>query len=113
MLARVRARPRFPVTSYDAYDEALAWLAPYGPDLAWGFTSHAPMVVEALCVMDRGDAVAPWLESYRRGLVERPQPRGAVGWILRSRKVGKAFAVQGQPMPRRYTPLAAAEIGVE
>lgn len=63
---------------YDAYDAALEWLAPFGPDLAWGFTSHAPMVAEALCAMDRGDAVRPWLEAHREGLLPRPQPSAPV-----------------------------------
>ncbi|MGH0028470.1 MAG: questin oxidase family protein [Myxococcota bacterium] len=59
---------------YDTHDAALEWLRPYGPDLAWGFTNHAPMVAEALCAAGRGDAVLPWLEDHAKGLVERPAP---------------------------------------
>jgi len=69
--------------SYAVLDEALARLAPYGPELSSGLTSHAPMVVEALCALDRADAVMPWLERYRSGLVARA-PVGeaidAAGW---------------------------------
>jgi len=53
-------------------DEALALLAPYGPDLANGMTTHAPMAVEALCALGRPEAVFPWLECYRAGLLPRP-----------------------------------------
>jgi hypothetical protein len=58
----------------DALDAALDELAAYGPDLANGFTSHAPMVVEALVALGRGDAVEPWLERYRPSLTPRPRP---------------------------------------
>jgi hypothetical protein len=57
---------------YDALDPALAALAAHGPDLANGFTSHAPMVVEALCALGRPEAVLPWLDSYRPALRPRP-----------------------------------------
>lgn len=56
------------------HDEALAWLAPYGPDLAWGFTNHHPMVVEALCALGRGEAALAWLEAHRDGLVPKDGP---------------------------------------
>ncbi len=48
---------------YADYDAALAQLAPCGPDLKNGLTSHMPMVVEALCRMGCGDMAAPWLHS--------------------------------------------------
>jgi hypothetical protein len=32
--------------NYSIMDQALAFLAPYGPDLRNGLTSHAPMAVE-------------------------------------------------------------------
>ena len=60
-------------------DEALEALAPYGPDLQNGLTNHAPMAVEALCVLDRGDAVLPWIERYRSGLMPRPARVGRIG----------------------------------
>jgi hypothetical protein len=61
--------------SYASLDEALEQLAGSGPDLANGLTSHAPMVVEALCAMGRPEAVAPWLAVYRAGLLPRPAAR--------------------------------------
>lgn len=67
-----------PDAHYAAYDEALERLAPYGPDLAWGFTDHAPMVAEALCALGRGDAVGPWLDAHAEGWVARPRPTDPV-----------------------------------
>jgi hypothetical protein len=67
----------------DVLDAALDDLAAYGPDLANGFTSHAPMVVEALVALGRADAVRPWLERYRPGLLPRPRPAQSIdpsGW---------------------------------
>jgi Questin oxidase-like len=66
-----------------AMDEALEILAPYGPDLENGMTSHAPMTAEALCAMDRSEAVLPWIERYRKGMMLRPAPReriSAASW---------------------------------
>jgi Questin oxidase-like len=68
---------------YSTMEAALAFLAPYGPDLRTGLTNHAPMAVEALCAMDRADAVMPWLESYRKTLAPRPAARERIdprGW---------------------------------
>ena len=59
----------------EALDVALDELDAYGPELRNGFTSHAPMVVEALTALGRPDAVLPWLELYRPGLLPRPAPR--------------------------------------
>ncbi|MFZ0677975.1 hypothetical protein [Candidatus Binatus sp.] len=53
-------------TDYFALDETLEAMAPIGPDLSNGFSYHAPMAIEAMCAMDRGDAVKPWFERYRR-----------------------------------------------
>ena len=69
--------------SYQALDPALDALAGIGPMLSNGFTSHAPMVCEALCALGRPGAVMPWLESYRPAL--RPtaaalQPIAAEDW---------------------------------
>jgi hypothetical protein len=55
-------------------DEALELLSAYGPDLANGLTSHAPMAAEALCALGRPDAVMPWLDHYRHGMLPRPAP---------------------------------------
>jgi questin oxidase-like protein len=64
---------------YSTMDEALAFLAPYGPDLRTGLTNHAPMAVEALCALDRADAVMPWLDGYRMVLAPRPAERERIG----------------------------------
>ena len=61
-----------------ALDAGLAFLAPYGPDLTNGMTSHAPMVIEALESLGRADAVGAWLERYRSQLTPRPAPREAI-----------------------------------
>jgi hypothetical protein len=57
---------------YSAMDEALELLSGYGPDLSNGLTSHAPMAAESLCAMGRPDAVMPWLQRYRKGMLPRP-----------------------------------------
>jgi hypothetical protein len=67
-----------PAPRYAAHDEALELLAPYGPELANGLTSHAPMVAEALCALGRPGAVMPWLARYRAGLLPRPPARGPI-----------------------------------
>jgi hypothetical protein len=61
-----------PAASYASLDDALEIMAAYGPDLANGLTSHAPMAAEALCSLGRADAVIPWVERYRRGMLPRP-----------------------------------------
>jgi hypothetical protein len=60
------------VKSYDVLDEALESISSAAPDLQNGLTNHAPMVVEAMCRMGRGDAVFSWLERYREGMDEWP-----------------------------------------
>ena len=67
-------------------DAALDVLEAYGPDLRNGLTSHAPMVVEALAALGRPDAVMPWLEGYRAGMLPRPaalEPIPRDGWRAR------------------------------
>ena len=59
--------------SYQILDPALDVLSSYGPDLRNGMTSHAPMAIEALCALGRPDAVMPWIEGYREGMLPRPQ----------------------------------------
>jgi hypothetical protein len=58
-------------TDYSALDETLEIMAPMGPDLSNGFSNHAPMAIEAMCAVGRGDAVMPWFESYRHSLMPR------------------------------------------
>jgi hypothetical protein len=63
-------------TDYSALDETLEIMAPMGPDLNNGFSNHAPMAIEAMCAMERRDAVMPWFEGYRHSLAPR-RPRVA------------------------------------
>jgi hypothetical protein len=64
--------------SNDIIDQALESIRDSGPELSNGLTNHAPMVVEALCALDRQDAVAGWLEVYRGGLLPAPAPLRAI-----------------------------------
>ncbi len=69
---------------YSTLDAALGQLAPYGPDLANGFTSHAPMVVEALAVLGRAKAALPWIDAHRDTFLPRPAPRAPIAaddWV--------------------------------
>src|SRR5258708_37725858 len=59
------------VRSYDPRDGALDRLAGYGPGLANGNFSHAPMVAEALCALGRPAAVMPWIERYQERIAPR------------------------------------------
>lgn len=68
-----------PNRNYDALDEALAMLAPYGPEFGpHGLSNHGPMAAEALCAMGRRDAVVGWVEHYRKRLDQRPSRRGRI-----------------------------------
>ena len=58
-------------SDYSALDEVLDVMAPMGPDLANGFSNHAPMAIEAMCAMRRADAVMAWFEGYRGSLAPR------------------------------------------
>ncbi len=59
------------VPSYEPLDGALDILSGYGPGLANGNFSHAPMVAEALCALGHPEAVMPWIERYRQRIVAR------------------------------------------
>ncbi len=63
-----------------SYEKLLGTLADYGCELRNGYTSHAPMVIEALMHLDRVDAIAAWLESARPNLLERPHLIEAIRW---------------------------------
>jgi len=58
--------------SYAILDEALNSIADAGPELANGLTNHAPMAIEALCALDRSEAIRSWLDRYRSGLLPPP-----------------------------------------
>ncbi len=57
-------------------DEALGRLIGFGPEYGGGLASHAPMVIDALFVLDRADAIHPWLDVYLRDLEPMPTPVG-------------------------------------
>ncbi len=59
-------------------DEALEMLARTGPEFGPGLSNHGPMAAEALLVLDRADAVIPWVERYRRRLQPEPQARNPI-----------------------------------
>ncbi|MFD1610579.1 questin oxidase family protein [Sphingomonas tabacisoli] len=69
-------RPIEPVA--DTLDSALIDLARYGPEMTNGFTTHAPMVAEALDVLGRGDAIADWIERHRAMMMLWPDERGPI-----------------------------------
>ena len=56
----------------EAMEDALALLAPTGPEYDGRLANHGPMAAEALVVLGRPDAVVPWVEKYRRRLREHP-----------------------------------------
>jgi hypothetical protein len=58
--------------SAEALDRLLAQLSAYGPDLTNGFTSHAPMVAEALCVMGQPAAADQWVQRHLHEGTARP-----------------------------------------
>jgi Questin oxidase-like len=71
------------VKDYSMMEPALEILAGCGPDLRDGLTNHAPMAVEALAALGRADAVLPWLERYRPGMLPREAARERIprdGW---------------------------------
>ena len=57
------------MAAYEVLDEALESISSAAPELANGFTNHAPMALEALCATGRTDAVLPWLANYRKHLI--------------------------------------------
>jgi questin oxidase-like protein len=61
--------------SYEVLDDALEAIASAGPELENGQSNHAPMAMEALCAMGRGDAVYPWLDHYRKQMTAWPMRR--------------------------------------
>ncbi|MFQ5666246.1 MAG: hypothetical protein ACE5I7_07410 [Candidatus Binatia bacterium] len=66
-------------------DRALDRLCRYGPESRQAGANHAPMVVEALCVLGRAQAVAPWIERYERRLELRDRggaPISRAAWLV-------------------------------
>jgi hypothetical protein len=75
---------------YAVLDPALEVVAQHGSDLSNGLTSHAPMTAEALCAAGRPDAVAPWLERYRRHMTPRPASRERIAADAWQAALGRA-----------------------
>jgi len=61
-------------------DEAYQRLHQTGPELVSGLTNHAPMVVECLTHLGRGDRVHQWLDGYRGELADPPRGRAIGDW---------------------------------
>jgi hypothetical protein len=59
-------------------DEALEILEDTGPEFAGGLANHGPMAAEALVALGRDDDVVPWVEGYRRRLLEHPGERNPI-----------------------------------
>src|SRR5688572_10765242 len=57
----------------DALDEALERIHSSEPFVPQGLSSHAPMVVEALCELGQADRAVEWIESHDATRVEIPQ----------------------------------------
>ncbi|GII64410.1 hypothetical protein Skr01_44950 [Sphaerisporangium krabiense] len=74
----------------DHLDEALARLAPTGPEFGGGLSNHGPMVAEALVRLGAPDAVPGWVTGYLPNLAGPPpaggpvtDPRAALGDMRR------------------------------
>lgn len=52
----------------EALDDALDRLAGTGPEYHGGLANHGPMAAEALVRLGRSEAVAPWVDGYRKKL---------------------------------------------
>ena len=56
----------------EAMEDALALLAPTGPEYAGRLANHGPMAAQALITLERPDAVVPWVETYKKRLIAHP-----------------------------------------
>ena len=72
VLARSGASQKNTMRGAEAMEAALERLAKTGPEYAGRLANHGPMAAEALVVMDRPDAVVPWVDYYRGRLHEHP-----------------------------------------
>lgn len=55
-------------------DEMLDLVSPFGTERANGNANHGPMAAEALFKLGRDEAVLPWVENYKSGLIDHPKP---------------------------------------
>jgi hypothetical protein len=78
ILAKSLAAVAEPSRKAEAMEAALERLAKTGPEYHGGLANHGPMAAEALVVMDRPDAVVPWVDFYRRRLDEHPPGSRAI-----------------------------------
>ena len=62
----------------EAMEAALERLAKTGPEYHGRLSNHGPMAAEALVVMDRPDAVVPWVDFYRTRLYDHPSGTRAI-----------------------------------
>ena len=62
----------------EAMEAALERLAKTGPEYHGRLANHGPMAAEALVVLDRPDAVVPWVDFYRPRLHEHPSGTHAI-----------------------------------
>jgi hypothetical protein len=90
--------------SYAVLDDALERLSPYGIALANGNFNHAPMVVEALCALDRSAAVMPWIDGYRNRLLPRAAEGGPIDRTDWRAALGRRDSLTG------WSALFAAEL---
>jgi questin oxidase-like protein len=65
--------------TYATHDDALKALSGTSPELRNGAPNHAPMVVEALAALGRGEAAPAWIEAYRPRIAAGPPTDAAIG----------------------------------
>ena len=66
-------------SSSEAMDAALVLLGKTGPEYHGGLSNHGPMASEALVRLGLPEAVVPWVERYRRSLMDHPQAGSSIG----------------------------------
>jgi hypothetical protein len=72
LLPATAGTPKKNMPETSAMEDALALLAPTGPEYAGRLANHGPMAAEALVELARPEAVVPWVEKYKRRLRDHP-----------------------------------------
>lgn len=72
MLASPGASEKKSMRGVEAMEAALERLAKTGPEYHGRLANHGPMAAEALVVLERPDAVVPWVDYYRTRLLDHP-----------------------------------------
>src|SRR5438445_11712232 len=93
MQARMHKNDSTHPRAYTSIDEALSIFARTGPEYGRGLANHGPMAAEAMCAMGRDEAVAPWVERYRKGLEAHPAPSGRINETHWREALGKSDRV--------------------